>query len=69
VLEAKLLLEQVIKLYNQERPHVSGNLVPEKVHDYSLEKGKKMEKLLSKKGTCKSSLGLFLNCKSISGFN
>lgn len=40
VLEAKVLLEQVVKLYNQERPHMSiGNLVPEKVHDYSLEKG------------------------------
>src|SRR5690606_23830345 len=40
VLEAKVLLEQVVKLYNQERPHMSiGNLVPEKVHDCSLEKG------------------------------
>lgn len=40
VLEAKVLLEQVVKLYNQQRPHMSiGNLVPEKVHDCSLEKG------------------------------
>ncbi|MBW7868719.1 MAG: IS3 family transposase [Brumimicrobium sp.] len=39
-LEAKALLEQVVKLYNQQRPHMSiGNLVPEKVHDCSLEKG------------------------------
>lgn len=39
VLEAKVLLEQVVKLYNPERPHMSiGNLVPEKVHDCSLEK-------------------------------
>lgn len=39
VLEAKVLLEQVVKLYNQERSHMSiGNLVPEKVHDCSLEK-------------------------------
>ncbi len=30
VLEAKVLLEQVVKLYNQERSHMSiGNLVPE----------------------------------------
>lgn len=40
IVEAKVLLEQVVKLYNQERPHMSlGNLVPEKVHDFSLEKG------------------------------
>lgn len=40
IVEAKVLLEQVVKLYNQERPHMSlGNLVPEKAHDFSLEKG------------------------------
>lgn len=31
--EANELLKQIIKLYNEERPHMSiGNLVPEKVH-------------------------------------
>jgi transposase InsO family protein len=31
--EAKVLLAQVIKLYNEQRPHMSiGNLVPESVH-------------------------------------
>jgi transposase InsO family protein len=40
MLEAKVLLEQVVKLYNQERPHMSiGNLAPQKVHDGSLGKG------------------------------
>lgn len=40
--QAKELLDQVVKLYNQERPHMSiGNLVPEKVHDFSLEKGER----------------------------
>jgi transposase InsO family protein len=38
--EAKVLLAQVIKLYNEERPHMSiGNLVPEKVHNNTLKKG------------------------------
>ncbi|MHC9089050.1 IS3 family transposase [Tenacibaculum sp. IMCC1] len=38
--EAKGLLEQVINLYNNERPHMSiGNLVPEKVHSNQLKKG------------------------------
>lgn len=40
--EAKVLLAQVIKLYNEERPHMSiGNLVPEKVHNNILKKGEK----------------------------
>lgn len=40
VLEAKTLLKQVVKLYNQQRPHMSiGNIVPEKVHDFSLKRG------------------------------
>lgn len=31
--EATLLLEEVVKLYNQERPHMSiGNLTPEEIH-------------------------------------
>lgn len=38
--QAKELLEDVVKLYNQERPHMSiGNLVPEKVHNQELMKG------------------------------
>ena len=37
ILEAKELLDQVIILYNNERPHMSiGNLVPEKVHSKQL---------------------------------
>lgn len=40
--EAKVLLEQVVIRYNQQRPHMSiGNLVPEKVHNHSLEKGER----------------------------
>lgn len=40
--EAKELLEQVIKLYNMERPHMSiGNLTPQKVHTKELVKGEK----------------------------
>ncbi|MYZ60336.1 transposase [Elizabethkingia anophelis] len=40
--EAKELLDAVVKLYNQERPHMSiGNLVPEKVHNQQLNKGEK----------------------------
>lgn len=36
--EANELLKQVIKLYNEERPHMSiGNLVPQKVHLGELE--------------------------------
>lgn len=41
-IEATILLHQVIKLYNEERPHMSiGNLVPEKVHHKQLNKGDK----------------------------
>ena len=40
--EAKVLLAQVIKLYNEQRPHMSiGNLAPEKVHSHILKKGEK----------------------------
>lgn len=40
--EAKELLDTVVKLYNQERPHMSiGNLVPEKVHNQQLNKGER----------------------------
>lgn len=40
--KAKELLDAVVKLYNQERPHMSiGNIVPEKVHNKELEKGEK----------------------------
>lgn len=36
--EAKLLLEQVVELYNTERPHMSiGNLTPNQVHNYNIE--------------------------------
>lgn len=38
--EAKVLLKQVIRLYNEERPHMSiGNLTPEKVHNHQLNIG------------------------------
>lgn len=38
--QAKELLDAVVKLYNEERPHMSiGNLVPEKVHNQELMKG------------------------------
>lgn len=40
--QAKELLDAVVKLYNQERPHMSiGNKVPEKVHNNELEKGER----------------------------
>ena len=38
--EAKELLDAIIKLYNNERPHMSiGYITPEKVHSKELEKG------------------------------
>jgi putative transposase len=38
--QAKELLDQVIKLYNEERPHMTiGNLTPQKVHTRELERG------------------------------
>jgi transposase InsO family protein len=41
-IEASILLHQVIKLYNEDRPHMSiGNLVPEKVHTKKVNKGDK----------------------------
>ncbi len=64
--EARKILADVVKLYNNDRPHNSiSNLVPEEVH-----KNKKiMEKLLQKKYYfCKSKLGLIYKCKFISGF-
>ncbi|MFV7237016.1 IS3 family transposase [Flavobacterium sp. ZB4R12] len=40
--QARELLDAVVKLYNEERPHMSiGNLTPEKVHTNELEKGEK----------------------------
>ncbi|MBE8724411.1 transposase [Flavobacterium sp. KB82] len=39
--EAKELLDAVIKLYNNERPHVSvGNLTPSQVHQYNVKREK-----------------------------
>ena len=43
--EAKELLDAVIPLYNQERPHMSiGNLVPQKVHNGELKPGERLWK-------------------------
>jgi putative transposase len=40
--QARELLHSVIKLYNEERPHMSiGNIVPEKVHSGELKKGER----------------------------
>jgi transposase InsO family protein len=37
--EAKTILESVVRLYNEERPHSSvGNMVPSQVHEGSLDK-------------------------------
>jgi len=42
IMEAKVLLTQVIQLYNTQRPHMSlGNIVPEKVHLQQIKKGEK----------------------------
>lgn len=42
VYEAKELLKQVIRLYNEQRPHMSiGNIVPQKVHCHQLNRGEK----------------------------
>ncbi len=50
--QARGLLEQVINLYNNERPHMSiGNLVPEKVHSKQLKKGDKKWKNYYRKST------------------
>jgi putative transposase len=39
--QAKMLLDAVIKLYNEERPHMSiGNLTPEVVHESNVKKEK-----------------------------
>jgi transposase InsO family protein len=41
VQEAKELLTQVVRLYNEQRPHMSnGNIAPEKVHSQQEKKGK-----------------------------
>lgn len=46
--EAKLLLKQVIDLYNTERPHMSiGNRSPENIHQNNQETVNLLEKLLS----------------------
>lgn len=48
--EAKELLDAVIPLYNEERPHMSiGNLVPEKVHNGELKPGERLWKNYYKK--------------------
>jgi len=50
ITEATVLLHQVIKLYNEERPHMTlGNLVPEKVHTKQVEKEIKNGKIIIKK--------------------
>jgi len=51
--QAQELLDAVVKLYNQERPHMSiGNLVPEKVHNQELMKGsRKWKNYYQKKET------------------
>ena len=42
LVEAKSLLEQIIKLYNEERPHMSiGNLMPENVHKNAIKNVKR----------------------------
>lgn len=48
--EAKELLDSVIRLYNEERPHMSiGNLVPQKVHKQELNPGNQLWKNYYKK--------------------
>jgi putative transposase len=48
--QARELLDAAVKLYNEERPHMSiGNLAPEKVHTNELEKGEKKWKNYYKK--------------------
>ena len=48
--EAKQLLHHVIKLYNEERPHMSiGNLVPEQVHSANQKKERLWKNYYSKK--------------------
>ncbi|MBK7884113.1 MAG: transposase [Chitinophagaceae bacterium] len=49
IIEAKAILKRTVKLYNQQRPHMSiGNLTPEQIHcNINLKNRKIMEKLLS----------------------
>lgn len=48
--DANELLNAVIRLYNEDRPHMSvGNLVPEKVHNGQLKSGKRLWKNYYKK--------------------
>ena len=58
--DANELLNAVIRLYNEDRPHMSiGNLVPQKVHSGHLKSGKRLWKNYYKKERiCKSMLGL-----------
>lgn len=53
--EAQELLDAIIKLYNNERPHMSiGNITPEKVHTNQVKKGKcKWKNYYQKKETVK----------------
>ncbi|MEZ4880502.1 MAG: integrase core domain-containing protein [Chitinophagales bacterium] len=49
ITEAKILLDQVIKLYNEDRPHMSiGNLVPSLVHQNQTIKIEKNGKIITK---------------------
>lgn len=67
--EAKVLLRQVVKLYNEERPHMSiGNITPEKVHSKQLNKGERKWKNYYQKKS-KRILVLCLMCKLKTGFN
>jgi putative transposase len=45
IYQAKEILNQIVNLYNKERPHMSnGNIVPEDVHNNPLKKGNKLWK-------------------------
>ncbi|MBK7885732.1 MAG: transposase [Chitinophagaceae bacterium] len=48
IIEAKAILKRTVKLYNQQRPHMSiGNLTPEQIHCNINLKQKNYGKLLS----------------------
>ncbi|MFQ6602986.1 IS3 family transposase [Flavobacterium sp. C3NV] len=68
--EAKELLDAVIKLYNNERPHMSiGNLTPNQVHQYNLKTEKLWKNYYKKSYHCKPITGLKMSCKSILGLS
>ncbi|WP_309597459.1 integrase core domain-containing protein [Flavobacterium davisii] len=69
--EASDLLEAVVDLYNDERPHMSiGNLTPNQVHHNNIKNRKIMEELLYKKSYyCKPIVGLKMSCKYILGLS